>query len=106
MTRAALARKSDAIIGAPDSFVLPHMMALGPSRLIFAPMRASSGTCIKRSGYMRSVIIEIPSACVIRAHICACRSVGNPGYGNVTASIGFIFAFEASIYIEFAERVS
>lgn len=50
ITSAAEARKSEAITGAPESFVPPLIIALGPSRAIFAPIRASSGTCIKRSG--------------------------------------------------------
>ena len=44
-----------------------------------APMRISSGTCMKRLSKIVSVIIDAPSARVISAIICACRSVGKPG---------------------------
>ena len=48
---------------------------------MLAPMRHSSGTCMKRFSKIVSVIIAAPSAVAISAIICACRSVGNPGIG-------------------------
>ena len=47
--------------------------------VMLAPIRANSGTCIKRFSKIVSVIIEAPSATAISAITWACRSVGNPG---------------------------
>ena len=49
-TKAAEALRSEAITGAPDNDFLPSIIAWGPSRIIFAPIRLSSATCINRSG--------------------------------------------------------
>ena len=54
-------------------------MAEAPWTLMLAPMRLSSGTCMKRFSKIVSVIIAAPSAIAISAIICACRSVGKPG---------------------------
>jgi hypothetical protein len=62
-------------------------MALLPWKLMRAPMRISSGTCMKRFSKMVSVIIEAPSATVISAMNCACMSVAKPGKGSVTTSV-------------------
>ena len=37
---------------------------------------------MKRFSKMVSVMTEVPAACVSNAIICACRSVGKPGYGQ------------------------
>ena len=54
--------------------------------MIRAPMRVSSGTCMKRFSKIVSVIIAAPSATHISAMNCACRSVGKPGKGSVITS--------------------
>ena len=41
---------------------------------------------MKRFSKIVSVMTEVPSACVSIAIICACKSVGNPGYGSVRSS--------------------
>ena len=61
-------------------------MAEPPCTLMSAPIRLSSGTCMKRFSKMVSVIIEAPSATVISAMNCACRSVAKPGKGSVITS--------------------
>src|ERR1700722_2978985 len=80
------ARKSVAITGAPVSFSTPRTMAAAPCTAMSAPMRVNSGTCMKRFSKMVSVIIAAPSAVLISAMSCACRSVGNPGKGSVVTS--------------------
>ena len=57
--------------------------AISPSTLISAPMRASSGTCMKRFSKIVSRMCETPLAVAIDAMNCAWRSVGNPGNGAV-----------------------
>jgi hypothetical protein len=51
-------------------------------------MRISSCACMKRFSKMVSVTMEMPSACVISAMYCACRSVAKPGYSSVVMSTG------------------
>ena len=48
-----------------------------------APMRTSSGTCMKRFSKMFSVTRLTPSAWVTNAIYWACISVGKPGYSSV-----------------------
>ncbi len=55
--------------GAPVSFFTPRTMADEPWILMLAPMRHSSGTCMKRFSKIVSVIIAAPSAMVISAII-------------------------------------
>ena len=81
MTSDTEARKSVAMTGAPVSRGTPRTSAEAPWTLMLAPIRTSSGTCMKRFSKIVSVIIEAPSAVAISAMICACRSVGNPGIG-------------------------
>ena len=59
---AALARRSEAMTQAPDNVGIPPMMELAPSRRTLAPIRISSGICMKRSGKTLSVTTLIPSA--------------------------------------------
>ena len=74
------ARRSVAITGAPDRPPgTPRTMADAPCTLMRAPMRFSSGTCMKRFSKIVSVIIAAPSATDISAMNCACMSVGKPG---------------------------
>jgi hypothetical protein len=77
-----------AMTGAPFSRSTPSILAVCPERVIFAPSRASSCTCMKRFSKMVSVIWETPLDLVIRPMNCACRSVGKPGKGSVTTSTG------------------
>ena len=77
-TSAAEARRSLAITGAPLKGLPPFTIALGPSISMSAPRRASSLTCMKRDSKMRSVMMLMPGAKVIRAMTCAWASVGNP----------------------------
>ena len=72
--------------GAADSWSMPRMNAVWPSRLISAPMRCSSRTCWKRFSKIVSVIVPVPSATALSAQNCACMSVGNAGYGAVRTS--------------------
>ena len=81
-----LARRSVAITGAPLSFDGPRTTAVAPFIRISAPIRASSCACMNRFSKIVSVMTEVPSACVSIAIICACKSVGNPGYGSVRSS--------------------
>jgi hypothetical protein len=53
-----------------------------------APRRTSSCTCIIRFSKIVSVTSVAPSARVATAIICACMSVGNPGYGAVRSVKG------------------
>src|SRR5258708_209587 len=80
------ARRSVAITGAPVNSLTPRTIAEAPCTLMLAPIRQSSGTCMNRFSKIVSVIIAAPSAVVIRAIICACRSVGKPGNGSVITS--------------------
>jgi len=54
--------------------------------VMFAPMRMSSWTCMKRFSKMFSVTVLVPSAWVARAMYWACMSVGKPGYSSVVMS--------------------
>src|SRR5579885_1271047 len=90
-TSEAEARRSEHITAAAESGDLPRTVALRPSTLMFAPMRTSSSTCIKRFSKMFSVMTEVPSACVASAIYCACMSVGKPGYSSVEISAAFRF---------------
>ena len=51
-----------------------------------APMRISSGACMKRFSKIVSSSTLVPSAVHSSAIICACRSVGKPGKGSVATS--------------------
>ena len=66
------------------------MVAVSPSRLIRAPNRASSCTCMKRFSKIVSVMCELPLAQAISAISCACRSVGKPGNGAVETLTGLM----------------
>ncbi len=66
-TKAALARKSEAITGAPFRAETPRIVATRPLTCISAPMRTSSGTCIKRFSKILSSITEFPLESVINA---------------------------------------
>ena len=89
MTRETLARRSVAITGAPRRAVLPWTVAQWPSMVISAPMRASSGTCMKRFSKMVSHSAESPFAWVSRVMNWACMSVGKSGKGAVVMSMAF-----------------
>ena len=78
-----LARKSVAITGAPCSRGTPRTTAVEPFITMSAPIRISSSACMKRFSKIVSVMTEVPFACASSAIICACKSVGNPGYGSV-----------------------
>ncbi len=78
-TRDTEARRSVAITGAPCSARTPRTMAEAPCTLMLAPMRFSSGTCMKRFSKMVSVTMAAPSATAISTMNCACMSVGKPG---------------------------
>ena len=75
-----------AITGEPDSGVGPKTWARLPLTSITAPIRMSSGTCWKRFSNTVSRIVAVPSARVISAMSWAWRSVGNPGWGEVSTS--------------------
>src|SRR2546426_572004 len=60
ITRAAEARRSLAITGAPLKGRPPFTIALGPSMAMSAPNRVSSLTCMKRDSKIRSVIMLMP----------------------------------------------
>ena len=82
-------RGGGAEIGAHDCRGLSCGAADGgraASTLMFAPMRTSSCTCMKRFSKMFSVTVVAPSACVASAMYCACMSVGKPGYSSVEMS--------------------
>ena len=72
--------------GGLESGVLPRTVAVRPSTVMFAPMRLSSCTCMKRFSKMFSVTVVVPSAWVARAMNWACMSVGKPGYSSVVMS--------------------
>ena len=73
------ARRSVAITWAPLSFGTPRTTAERPRTVTSAPIRASSGTCMKRFSKIVSVSSEAPSAIVSIAMNCACMSVAKPG---------------------------
>ena len=75
-----------ATTGAPVSCGTPRIIADAPCKLIFAPIRASSGTCMKRFSNIVSVIIDAPSAIDISDINWACMSVGKAGKGAVLIS--------------------
>ena len=50
---------------------------------------------------MFSVITLIPSVVESSAHICACMSVGKPGYGSVINSSGLVIAPLGETEMEF-----
>ena len=54
-----------------------------------APMRFISERCMNRCGKMFSVTVLMPGLVASSAHICACMSVGKPGYGSVVSSRDF-----------------
>ena len=83
------ARKSVAITGAGVNFSTPSTMAVWPSTRILAPMRCSSGTCIKRFSKIFSMMVLVPSARQQTAISCACISVGKPGCTWVRISTAF-----------------
>mmetsp|Transcript_27491 Transcript_27491/g.50825 ORF Transcript_27491/g.50825 Transcript_27491/m.50825 type:complete len:305 (+) Transcript_27491:1833-2747(+) len=87
------ARKSVAITRAPLSFSTPCTVAVPPCTSILAPMRISSGACIKRFSKIFSSRTDVPSAVHIIAMNCACRSVGKPGNGSVVTSTAFTRPF-------------
>ena len=64
---------------AAEPSILTRTIAEEPWRLMFAPIRRSSGTCMNLFSKIVSVIIEAPSATASRAIICAWRSVAKPG---------------------------
>ena len=64
---------------------------------MLAPIRFNSATCIYRCGKTFSVTTLIPSVVESSAHICACMSVGNPGYGSVASSSGFATPFGETV---------
>ena len=80
------ARKSVAMTGAPLSFCRPlSPFAVAAVTLRSrAPMRISSGACIKR--FSKDLSLPAPT-CRVAVHnsaiICACKSVGKPGNGSV-----------------------
>ena len=82
-TSEAEARRSEAMTGAPVSPATPRTTAVRPSREMRAPMRPSSGTCMKRFSKMVSLTTPVPLARHISAMIWACMSVGKPGKGSV-----------------------
>ena len=88
MTSDTEARRSVAITWAPRRLLTPLTMAVSPCSWMSAPSRASSCTCMKRFSKMVSRITLVPSALVISAISCACRSVGKPGKGWVSMVIG------------------
>lgn len=55
------------------------IVAAPPARETIAPIRRSSGTCMKRFSKIVSLSRQTPPACVISTMYCACRSVGKPG---------------------------
>ena len=55
------------------------MIAVLLSTLIFAPIRASSSTYLKRFSKMLSVTMLLPLARARATVICGCMSVGKPG---------------------------
>ena len=75
-TRAAEARRSEAMTGAPLSVSTPEMTAVPLSTLMSAPMRLSSEQCMKRCGKIVSFTTEMPGVVAKRAVIWACMSVG------------------------------
>ena len=81
------ALRSVAITGAPVSSLTPRTSADPPCTVMRAPIRASSGTCMKRFSKMVSVIMAAPSATHMRAMNCACKSVAKPGNGRVITSL-------------------
>ena len=60
ITSEALARRSVAITLAPESGLPPLTWAVWPSTSISAPMRASSGTCMKRFSKIFSSMRDTP----------------------------------------------
>ncbi len=77
--RLALARRSEAMTGAPERRGTPRTIATLLWTEMSAPMRCSSLTCMKRFSKIVSVIRLWPSARVISAMNCACMSVAKPG---------------------------
>src|SRR5258708_227292 len=64
----------------------PRRRAGAACTWMVAPTGPSPGPGRKRFAKTVSVIIAAPSAIVIAAIICACRSVGKPGKGSVMTS--------------------
>ena len=62
-----------------DARALARTIAEAPWTLMRAPMRLSSGTCMKRFSKMVSVMSAAPSATHISAMYWACMSVAKPG---------------------------
>ena len=88
-----MARRSVAITGAPFSLSTPVTVAVPPCTSMRAPIRISSGACMKRFSKMCSSSRLTPSARVRSAIICACRSVGKPGNGSVATSTALTWPF-------------
>ena len=76
ITSAAPARRSGAETSAPVNFYTPSMIAVLPSTLMQAPMRASSSAYLKRFSKILSVTILVPFASASVTAICGCISVG------------------------------
>ena len=73
---------------APERGLPPLTWAVWPSTSMSAPMRPSSGTCMKRFSKIFSSMRLTPLAIVIRTMNWACMSVGKPGCGAVTTLTG------------------
>jgi hypothetical protein len=86
MTSDALARRSVAMTCAPERGWPPITWAVWPSTSMSAPMRRSSGTCMKRFSKMVSTMHEVPCARHMSTMNWACMSVGKPGCGAVVTS--------------------
>ena len=84
----ALISSGASVDQAEEDGVTPLIIAVRPLTVMSAPIRASSGTCIKRFSKMVSVMDEVPSAMLSNVISCACMSVGKPGCGWVVTVTG------------------
>ena len=100
-TKALLALKSVAMTSAPLSSFSPSTIAVWLFKIMFAPIRINSLTCIKRFSNSFSSILLAPSATSAKAINCACMSVGKPGYSLVAIFAPFILV-AGFIVIEFS----
>ena len=100
-TKLTEALKSVAITSAPVNCEGPLIIAILFFISIFAPILFNSGTCINLFSKIHSLILEIPLARVIKTINCACKSVGNPGYGFVERFIFFIFLLFKILILDF-----
>ena len=99
-TKLIEARRSVAITSAGFNFSTPRQIAVLPSISPFAPIRLSSGMCIKRFSKMVSVMRLVPSAIAFNKVNCACISVGKPGCGIVRIFTAFgRCPFESSVMV-------